>query len=163
MALLKIPQLGIIMKEQARIKHFLYRKGIQIDKWKSRTQFDRNADKSTIMKAYAHVLDIFMKAYDFKFADLITFSPKAPNEQIQPHGMYTERANTESEVRLVVDGEGVFWFNPGENEPEFAVICEAGEMLMLPPGIRHRIDYTDTRYLKTIYLSNSHRNHRLAG
>lgn len=156
MAILQIPDTGIVVKHQDKIKHYLFKRGIHIDKWKTRVQLKKETDNSTVLQAYAHVLDIYMKAHAFTTAAVISYTQSTLERnqaQAQIYGL-SKMAGAAPEGRLIVDGEGMFWFDTGKEEPVFGVHCEAGEMLFVPSNTRHWMDFTNKQYVKIVWMKS---------
>ena len=54
------------------------------------------------------------------------------------------------EVRFFVDGRGLFFLHPDENV--YAVLCEKGDLLSVPAGVKHWFDTGAEPHLKVIRL-----------
>ena len=132
MAILHIPDQKQQIDDQAEIKSFLADRGVLFDQWEANATFDDNADQDTILGAYAHVLKPYMEANGYQTADVINVTPETPNLDALKNKFLTEHTHTEDEVRFFVDGEGLFWFNMGNGNPVFCVICQKGDLLSVP-------------------------------
>lgn len=158
MAILQIPDMGIVVKHQDKIKHYLFKRGIHIDKWKTRTQLGREADNLAVLQAYAHVLDIYMKAHSFTTATVISYTPPTSEQnhqtKAQVYGL-SKSAGAAPEGRLIVDGEGLFWFDIGNEEPVFGIQCKPGEMFFVPSNTCYWMDFRDKQYIKMVWMKSA--------
>jgi 1,2-dihydroxy-3-keto-5-methylthiopentene dioxygenase len=94
-----------------------------------------------------------MEANGYKTADVISINSLTPNyDQIRAKFL-SEHTHSEDEVRFFVDGEGHFWFNLGENEPIFNVLCQAGDLISVPAGTKHWFDAGESNpFVKAIRI-----------
>ena len=53
-------------------------------------------------------------------------------------------------MRFFVDGEGMFWFNRGEDDDVFCVTCHAGDLLSVPANTKHWFDLGPKNTVKAI-------------
>lgn len=150
MAILHIPDQDKKVTDQAEIKSFLAQKGVLFEKWEASTVFEDDADQETILGAYAHVLDPYMKANGYQTADVINVTPQTPNLEALKNKFLTEHIHTEDEVRFFVDGEGLFWFNLENGNPVFCVICQQGDLISVPANTKHWFDLGPKEFVKAI-------------
>jgi 1,2-dihydroxy-3-keto-5-methylthiopentene dioxygenase len=54
-------------------------------------------------------------------------------------------------VRYFIDGEGLFWFHL-ENGEVFNVLCQAGDLISVPAGVKHWFDAGVEPYVKVIRI-----------
>lgn len=150
MAILHIPDQDKKITDAKEIKSFLADRGVLYDQWEAKEEFDDDADQETILKAYEHVLKPYMEANGYKTADVISVNPNTPNLDAIKNKFLTEHTHSEDEVRFFVDGEGLFWFNMGNGNPVFCVICEQGDLISVPANTKHWFDFGPKTFVKAI-------------
>ncbi len=152
MAILHIPDQKKEISDQSEIKSFLSNRGVLFDKWEASATFADDADQETILAAYNHVLKPYMESNGYQTADVISVNPNTPNLEMLKNKFLTEHIHTEDEVRFFVDGEGLFWFNMGEGNPVFCVICQKGDLLSVPANTKHWFDLGPKCFVKAIRI-----------
>ena len=152
MAILSIPDLDQQLTAPAAIQSFLKEKGIWFDQWEANATLHDEAGQETILAAYAHVLQPYMKANGYQTADVISVNPDTPNLDTLRTKFLTEHTHSEDEVRFFVDGEGLFWFNLEDDTPVFCVICQKGDLISVPAHTRHWFDFGPKNSVKAIRI-----------
>lgn len=150
MAFITIPDQKREIHDTTEIKQFLNARGVLYEQWEAAVEFDENADQDTILQAYAHKLKPYMDANGYQTADVINVKPTTPNLEALRTKFLSEHIHTEDEVRFFVDGEGMFWFNRGENDDVFCVTCHAGDLLSVPANTKHWFDLGPKNTVKAI-------------
>lgn len=150
MAILHIPDQDRRITDQSEIKDFLAERGVWFDQWEASVEFDDTADQETVLKAYAHVLDPYMKSNGYQTADVISVNPNMENLDALKTKFLSEHTHSEDEVRFFVDGEGLFWFNMEKGNPIFCVICQKGDLISVPANTRHWFDFGPKTFVKAI-------------
>ena len=140
MAILTIPDLNKQLNNPAEIKQYLNERGVFFDQWQAAVVFEDTATPDEILHAYSHELNPYMEANGYKTADVISINSLTPNYDEIRAKFLSEHIHSEDEVRFFVDGQGHFWFNLGENEPIFNVLCQAGDLISVPAGTKHWFD-----------------------
>ena len=152
MAILEIPDQDLVISDSQAIRAWLKDRGVVYDQWEAAVKFGPEANQETILAAYAHVLRPYMEAHGYQVADVINISPETPNLEAIRTKFLSEHTHTEDEVRFFVEGKGYFWFNLDGDEPIFAVLCEAGDLLSVPAGARHWFDMGACPNVKVIRI-----------
>lgn len=150
MALLHIPDQDKMLSDQSDIREFLNARGVLFEKWETNATFSDDADQHTILAAYEHVLKPYMVDHGYGTADVISVNPNTPNIEALKTKFLTEHTHTEDEVRFFVDGEGLFWFNMGNGNPVFCVICQKGDLISVPANTKHWFDFGPKCFVKAI-------------
>lgn len=140
MAQLNIPDQNYSTREVATIAKYLNERGIWFDQWQAAIPLDKTACPETILSAYANVLQPFMAKHQYKVADVININNQTPNYEAVRAKFLSEHTHTEDEVRFFVEGKGLFWFNLGNGEAIFNILCEAGDLISVPAGFSHWFD-----------------------
>lgn len=152
MPLLHIPDQNQQITDFSAIQAYLNQRGILCEKWEAGKAFSHDADQETILDAYAHVLRPYMEANGYQTADVINVHPGTPNLDMLKNKFLTEHTHSEDEVRFFVDGEGLFWFNLGNGEPVFCVVCQQGDLISVPANTRHWFDMGPKTFVKAIRI-----------
>ena len=79
MAILRIPDQNRHLRDQGEIKDFLAARGVWFDQWEANAVLAHDADQDTVLAAYAHVLDPYMKSNGYQTADVISVHPNIEN------------------------------------------------------------------------------------
>jgi 1,2-dihydroxy-3-keto-5-methylthiopentene dioxygenase len=152
MAILKIPQTQTEITEAEEIKIFLKKRDIWFEQWAAKFPFTPDADPQTILEAYQPALGAFMQARGYAVADVISIHPGLSNLEELHEKFFKEHTHTEDEVRFFIEGSGYFWFHLSEEEPVFCVLCQAGDLIAVPAGVRHWFDMGLNPYAKVIRM-----------
>lgn len=152
MAILNIPDQNVSINNPEKIRDFLKERGVWFDQWKADVEFGPDADQDTILNAYATELKPFMESNGYKTADVINVTPQTPNLPALREKFLKEHRHTEDEVRFFVDGQGYFWFNMGNGQPIFNVLCQAGDLISVPANTPHWFDMGTPPFVKAIRI-----------
>lgn len=153
MAILSIPDQNKKLDNVNEIRHYLNERGIFFAQWKANVSFDDSASQDEILAAYHHELKPYMKQNGYQTADVISINRLTENYPSIRAKFLSEHIHSEDEVRFFVDGSGLFWFNLGNNEPIFNVLCEAGDLISVPAGTKHWFDAGEHNpFVKTIRI-----------
>ena len=139
MAIVEIPDESRELQSSEEIQAWLRNRGILFDQWETEAELAENTDPESILVAYEHVIRPYMDAHGYTSADVIRIHPEQPNiDELRWKFLY-EHTHTEDEVRFFVEGRGFFWFRL-QDEPVFGVLCEPGDLISVPAGVRHWFD-----------------------
>lgn len=153
MAILTIPDLNKQLQNPAEIKQYLNERGVFFDQWQAAVVFEDNATPYEILKAYSHELNPYMEANGYRTADVISINSLTPNYDEIRAKFLSEHTHSEDEVRFFVDGQGYFWFNLGEDQAIFNVLCQAGDLISVPAGTKHWFDAGESNpFVKAIRI-----------
>lgn len=123
--------------------------GVQFERWAAGCELAADADQEAILSAYAGPVETLKARYGFQSADVISVGPTHPQEQLRAKFL-SEHTHSDFEVRFFVEGRGLFYLHPDENV--YAVLCEKGDLISVPAGVRHWFDMGETPDLKCIRL-----------
>ncbi len=151
MASLLIAKENITITDFTSIKNLLFQHGIMIDQWIASKELSIDADQETILAAYAHELNPFMKKNGYAVADVINVHPETPNLLVIREKFMKEHTHSEDEIRFFVDGVGKFWFHL-DNEEILCVTCERGDFMSVPKNFRHWFDLAPQYFVKAIRI-----------
>ncbi|KAF3934900.1 hypothetical protein ABW19_dt0205459 [Dactylella cylindrospora] len=103
-------------------------------------------------------VDALAAARHYKNRDVITVSPQAMGEiyESKVKMFFDEHLHEDEEIRYILDGSGYFDVRAGapggEDERWVRVAMEAGDLIILPPGIYHRFTTDEKNYIKAMRL-----------
>jgi len=152
MAKIIIPDENQRVESFPDVRDYLKTRGIVHDQWSVIPSANGAADQQTVLDAYADILDPFMAAGGYATADVISVGPETKGLAELRAKFLSEHTHSEDEVRFFVDGKGLFWFNPGDGNPVFALLCQAGDLLSVPAEACHWFDLGDNPRVKAIRI-----------
>ena len=85
--------------------------------------------------------------------DTVSVGPDHPDRDAMRAKFLSEHRHAEDEVRYFVEGTGLFTLREGGRV--YAVLCEAGDLISVPAGMRHWFDmgprpsFTAIRFFRT--------------
>jgi 1,2-dihydroxy-3-keto-5-methylthiopentene dioxygenase len=144
------------IRDPLEIKIFMNQRGIIFEQWEASIPLDNNDSQETILKAFHHNLDPYMKAHGYLSADVINVHQGTPNIEALRNKFLSEHTHSEDEVRFFVDGEGQFYFHLLEKNEVFRLLCEKGDFISVPKGVTHWFDLAPKYYVKAIRVFQSH-------
>lgn len=133
------------------IQDYLKNKGVELSRWDAQFALQEDDSQETILKAYAHELEPYMKRKGFQSADVINVHNKTENLAAIREKFIKEHTHSEDEVRFFVDGEGLFWFHFDDGEV-VSITCVRGDFLSVPSGIKHWFDLAPKYFVKAIRI-----------
>jgi len=142
------------LEDFSMIQRFLNERGVEISRWEASQPLQDDDDQETILKAYSHEIEPFMKKKGFQSADVINVHKDTPNIEQLRAKFLREHTHSEDEVRFFVDGQGLFWFHFDSGEI-ISLLCQKGDFLAVPAGFRHWFDLAPLYRVKAIRLFTS--------
>ncbi|MDX1919023.1 MAG: hypothetical protein SFT81_07815 [Candidatus Caenarcaniphilales bacterium] len=138
-----IPREHKEIKQQAEVEAYLNERSIFCDRWSLYPKVEMLLD-GELLALYKSFIDPIMEKRGYSTADIIRLNSQSENLPAQRAKFAAEHCHNEDEVRFFVRGRGYFWFHfEDECEPVICVICEAGDLLGVPAGIRHWFEVDD--------------------
>ena len=149
MALVKIPDRNETITDSDAIQRFLSARGIDYERWtplgahqgSSEALLTANADKIAQLKEHGGYIT----------ADVIDVGPDTPGLDAMLTKFSTEHWHDEDEVRLIVEGRGLFHIHPAEG-PVFVIEVEGGDLIRVPKGTLHWFDLCSDRRIRAVRL-----------
>lgn len=112
--------------------------GVQFERWPA-------ADQEARVDA--------LRADGYTTIDTVSVGPDHPDRDAMRAKFLSEHRHAEDEVRYFVEGTGLFTLREGGRV--YAVLCEAGDLISVPAGMRHWFDmgprpsFTALRFFRT--------------
>ena len=150
MALVRIPAEGRTLDEVTAIRQYLGAHGIDYE------QVPEPGGAATdtadgLLAAYADRIEALKTRGGYRTADVIDVTPATPGLETMLARFNSEHWHDEDEVRLIVDGRGLFHIHPPDG-PVFAIEVQAGDLIRVPRGTRHWFDLCGERRIRAIRL-----------
>jgi 1,2-dihydroxy-3-keto-5-methylthiopentene dioxygenase len=151
MALLRIPEEDRTLTDAGEITAYLGERGIEYEQLPAAGAPPAELTNDQLLAAYAPRIDALKQRGGYVVADVIDVKPETPNLDAMLKRFSTEHWHDEDEVRLIVDGRGLFHIHP-PNQPVFALEVVAGDMIRVPKGTHHWFDLCGERRIRAIRL-----------
>ena len=126
----------------------LKREGIQFERWTADQKLAANATQEEILAAYERAVKDLMQRRGFATADVISVNENTPNVPALRQKFLDEHTHSEDEARFFVDGSGLFFIHI--NGKVYALLCEKGDFIDIPPLTKHWFDMGAKPFLKCI-------------
>ena len=151
MAVVRIPQENTTLTEPASIHAYLGARGIDYDRWTPAPALAPDAGADVVLAAYAGKIDELKARGGYVIADVIDVNSDTPGLDAMLARFNTEHWHDEDEVRLIVEGRGLFHIHPPDG-PVFAIEVEPGDLIRVPRGTHHWFDLCGERRIRAIRL-----------
>jgi len=151
MALLRIPEQDRTLTEPADVSAYLAARGIEYEHVGDAPGTPNDAPADELLAAWAPKLEELKAKGGYVTADIIDVKPETPNLDTMLKKFSSEHWHDEDEVRLIVDGRGIFHIHP-PGEPVFALEVVAGDLIRVPRGTHHWFDLCGERRIRAIRL-----------
>ncbi len=137
-------------QDHAAIRSELQKIGVQFERWETAAALPEDADQATILEAYKGSVDRLILEHGFQSSDVIRLKPDHPDRTILRQKFLNEHIHSEFEVRFFVEGQGLFFLHP--DDKVYAVLCEQGDLISVPDGVKHWFDMGETPSFTCIRL-----------
>lgn len=151
MALLRIPEENRTIDGEADIRAYLAACGIDFERCDPPSGLPGDAPHEALLAAYAPTIDALKARGGYVTADVIDVTSATPGLDGMLKRFMSEHWHDEDEVRLIVDGRGLFHIHPPSG-PVFVIEVEAGDLIRVPKGTHHWFDLCGDRRIKAIRL-----------
>lgn len=100
---------------------------------------------------YQPAVDKLKTARGYPTQDIVELRPDTPNLETICDKFKDEHLHTDDEVRLVLDGEGIFDIRAADNR-WIRVLVEPGDLLVVPAQLYHRFFLTERNHIRCVRL-----------
>ena len=139
-----------VIQDPSAIAQKLGAIGVLFERWEAAIPLPEDADQEQILDAYRESVDRLIKRYDFQSADVIRLKPDHPERANLRAKFLNEHTHSEFEVRFFVEGQGLFYLHP--DDKVYAVLCEKGDLISVPDGVKHWFDMGESPSFTCIRL-----------
>lgn len=151
MATLRVPDKHMSLTNESEIRRFLAERGIVYDRWSLERALPADASNADVLAAYGAWLAPFMRQGGYRTMDVITVTGQTPNLPAIRDKFLREHTHSEDEVRLFVEGQGLFWFHlDREAEEVFSLLCRQGELISVPAHTKHWFDLGEAPAVRAV-------------
>jgi 1,2-dihydroxy-3-keto-5-methylthiopentene dioxygenase len=151
MAVVRIPDEDRTLDDPEAIRGYLHERGIDYEYWSPEPDVSATASAAEVLAAYAPKIDELKARGGYVTADVIDVTADTPNLETMLAKFRSEHWHDEDEVRLIVEGRGLFHIHP-PGKPVFAIEVEAGDCIRVPRGTHHWFDLCGDRRIRAIRL-----------
>lgn len=151
MALVRVPDENRSISDPGEVSRYLTERSIEYEQWTPATSLPIGAPADAILDAYREKIDSLKAKGGYVTADVIDVHGETPNLEAMLARFRSEHWHDEDEVRLIVEGRGLFHIHP-PNQPVFAIEVEAGDCIRVPRGTHHWFDLCGDRRIRAIRL-----------
>jgi 1,2-dihydroxy-3-keto-5-methylthiopentene dioxygenase len=123
--------------------------GVRFEQWPSRP-LPADADQQAVLDAFAPEVERLKAEHGYRSVDVIRMTPEHPEREALRSKFLSEHCHSEDEVRFFVEGEGLFTLR--NDAWIHAVLCQAGDLISVPAGMRHWFDMGPSPHFTAIRL-----------
>lgn len=136
-------------EDPAQIAEALGVVGVRFEQWRSRA-LPAGADQAAVLTAFAPEVERLKAENGYRTVDVIRMTPDHPERAALRAKFLSEHRHSEDEVRFFVEGEGLFTLR--DDDQVYAVLCQAGDLISVPAGMRHWFDMGPSPHFTAIRL-----------
>ena len=151
MAVVKMPEEGRTIADEAEVRAVLAGVGIAYERWQPAHPVPEGASADEVLAAYASEIDRLKASGGYVTADVIDVTPQTPNLDAMLARFAREHWHDEDEVRFILRGRGVFHIHP-KDAPVLAIEVGSGDLIRVPRGTHHWFDLCADRNIRAIRL-----------
>lgn len=144
------PQVADVIRDYDDIAAALGDIGVSFERWNADRRLPPEADQDEILDTYRDPVERLKMRHGFQSADVIGVTPDHPHRAELRANFLNEHIHSDFEVRFFVEGRGLFYLHPDERV--YVVLCEQGDLISVPAGVKHWFDMGEAPHLKCIRL-----------
>jgi 1,2-dihydroxy-3-keto-5-methylthiopentene dioxygenase len=112
--------------------------GVGLERWPTAVAMGESPSDEAILEAYAVDIERLKARGGYRSCDVVRLVPENPQREAMRAKFLAEHVHDDDEVRYFVEGSGMFYIRAGGKV--HALECTAGDLVVLPAGIRHWFD-----------------------
>ena len=112
--------------------------GVTLERWAPAEPLPADADNDVLLAAYDADIKRLAEIGGYKSFDVIRMVPDNPKREEMRAKFLDEHIHEDDEVRFFVEGAGMFYLHAGGRV--HMLLCEAGDLIKVPAGLRHWFD-----------------------
>lgn len=125
------------MSEPETIAARLAEVGVGFERWPAQPLGDM-PDDDAILAAHAADIERLNARGGYRSCDVVRLTPDNPQREAMRAKFLAEHVHDDDEVRFFVEGSGMFYIRADGRV--LALECVAGDLIVLPAGLRHWFD-----------------------
>jgi 1,2-dihydroxy-3-keto-5-methylthiopentene dioxygenase len=141
------------VREGAAIAASLAKIRVRFERWEAGRDLPDGASQDDILAAYAPEVARLKAECGYQTADVVRIARGTPDTAPMRQKFLSEHRHAEDEVRFFVEGSGTFYFH-AKNRVH-ALLCERGDLVSVPAGVRHWFDMGESPYFCAVRLFTS--------
>ncbi|HEV7122663.1 MAG TPA: acireductone dioxygenase [Rhodanobacter sp.] len=141
---------SVTLDDHAAIAAELGRIGVRFEQWEANQPIAPGASQEEVVAAYRGDIDRLMGEAGYQAVDVISLAPDHPDRAALRQKFLNEHTHSEDEVRFFVAGSGQFTLHV--DGKVYDILCEQGDLIGVPDGIRHWFDMSVSPYFVAIRL-----------
>ncbi len=111
---------------------------VRFERWETQGILPDDAGDEQVMQAYTHDIDRLKNENGYQSVDVIRIAPDNPKKDELRKKFLNEHTHSEDEVRFFVEGAGIFYLRVDGNV--YMTLCERGDLISVPTGVKHWFD-----------------------
>ena len=143
------PNTPLIVSRQAdTIKTALAEGNVLFDQWQSNIEVKAGDSQEVVINAYKDKIESLKSEMGFTTVDVVSLNKETPDLNSLRQKFLQEHTHTENEIRLFVQGQGLFYLHIGQKV--YGILCQKGDLLSVPAGTPHWFDFGESPNLVAI-------------
>lgn len=138
----------LVTSKHADMAGELARIDVRFTQWQAKSPVSPGDRPEAILDAYRDDIDRLIARHGFRSVDVVSIAPDHPQREQMRGKFLDEHYHKEDEVRFFVAGSGLFSLHV-ENKV-YEVLCERGDLIAVPDGIKHWFDMGPQPYFVAI-------------
>lgn len=126
---------------------------VRFERWETQSILPKDADDAAVMTAYAADIERLKTQNGYQSVDVIRIAPDNPKKDELRAKFLNEHTHSEDEVRFFVEGAGIFYLRV--DGKVYMTLCERGDLISVPTGVKHWFDMSEQPHLTCIRLFTS--------
>ena len=123
----------------SQIRDALHDIGVRFERKQIKTAvLQAGAEEEQVLQMYRDEVEHLIAEEGYKAVDVLSVGPDHPEKKQLREQFLREHTHPDEEVRFFVAGRGLFTLHM--NNLVYDVLCEAGDVLVIPAGSRHWFD-----------------------
>ena len=143
-----VPQLS--SSDPIEIAKHLDEIDVLFERWEANQALGAIGSEADTIRVYQDSIDRLVNRYEFQSFDVVSLNQSHPDRESLRSKFLNEHTHSEFEVRFFVEGRGLFYLHPDERV--FAILCEKGDLISVPPNVKHWFDMGDSPNFTCIRL-----------
>ncbi len=144
------PDRAVTYRHPDEIAEKLWTVGVLFEQWETERPLAANAGQDEVIAAYQTSVNRLIDRYEFQSVDVISLQPDHPQKSELRAKFLNEHTHGEYEVRFFVEGRGLFYLHL--DDQVYMTLCERGDLLSVPAGVKHWFDMGEQPDFRCIRL-----------
>ncbi|WCM53429.1 acireductone dioxygenase [Pseudomonas sp. WJP1] len=128
----------------------LAEQGIRFDRWQAEARIRPGASHEDVIGACQAPIDTLMTGHGLRAVDVISLDRDHPQKESIRASFFAEHRQDEAEVLLFAAGSALLSVHI--DDYVYAVLCEKGDLMVLPAGTRQWLDIGEQPFVVAIRL-----------